>query len=156
MKVTTSTEYEILAMERTPSHSTEQPKDILIELESNKKVFFCDTYALIEIAGGNQNYNKYTHGILVTSDFNLMELYYSLLKDYGKEVAERHFAEWAEFSVQISRDIIKKGMGVKLANKKEKLSYVDCIGYAYALETSISFLTGDSKFKNKIGVEFVK
>jgi len=123
---------------------------------TNIKVFFCDTYALIELVGGNKNYNEYTSHILVTSDFNLMELYYSLLRDYGKEVAEHHFDEWVQFTVKIPRYIIKKGMEIKLANKKEKLSYVDCIGYAYALETNLSFLTGDLKFKNKTGVEFVK
>ena len=71
-------------------------------------VFFCDTYALIELVGGNKNYKQYTSHILVTSDFNLMELYYSLLRDYGKEVAEHHFEEWAEFTVKIPRYIIKK------------------------------------------------
>lgn len=122
----------------------------------NIKVFFCDTYALIELIGGNKNYSKYTSHILITSDYNLMELYYSFLKDYGKEVAEHHFNEWVEFTVKIPREIIKMGMEIKLLNKKEKLSYIDCIGYTFALENKIPFLTGDSKFKNKIGVEFVK
>ena len=127
-----------------------------LRTRSQSSVFLCDTYALIELVGGNENYKQYASHILVTTDFNLMELYYSLLRDYGKEVAEHHFDEWAEFTVKIPRYIIKKGMEIKLAKKKEKLSYVDCIGYAYALETNISLLTGDSKFENKIGVEFVK
>ena len=123
---------------------------------TNTKIFFCDTYALIELVGGNQNYKEYTKQVLVTSDFNLMEFYYAILRDYGKETAERHFNEWAEFSVQIPRSIIKAGMHIKLANKKEKLSYGDCVGYAFALESGMHFLTGDSKFKNKERVEFVK
>ena len=123
---------------------------------SQAKTFFCDTYALIEIIGGNPNYKPYAQFILFTSDFNLMELYYHFLRDYGKEIAERHFSEWMEFTIQIPRAIIKKGMEIKLANKREQLSYVDCIGYAFALESGILFLTGDSKFKNKIGVEYIK
>ena len=122
----------------------------------NTESFFCDTYALIEITGGNPNYKPYTSFILMTSDLNLMELYYHFLKDYGKETAERHFNEWTEFSIEILRAIIKKGMEIKLVHKKEKLSYVDCIGYAFALETEIGFLTGDSKFRNKVGVKFIK
>lgn len=122
----------------------------------NTKAFFCDAYALIEIIGGNPNYKSYTKFILFTSDFNLMEIYYHFLKDYDKKVAERHFNDWAEFSIEIPRSIIKKGMEIKLANKKDKLSYIDCIGYAFALESGTSFLTGDSKFKNKTGVEFIK
>ena len=122
----------------------------------NINVFFCDTYALIELIGGNNSYKQYTSHILITSDFNLMELYYSFLKDYGKERAEKYFNDWEKFTVKIPLYIIKKGMEIKLARKNEKLSYVDCIGYAFALENSILFLTGDSKFENKEGVEFVK
>lgn len=122
----------------------------------NIKILFCDTYAIIEIIGGNRNYKKYTDNILTTSDYNLMELYYSFLRDYGKEIAERYFNEWVDFTVKIPRYVIKRGMEIKLKNKREKLSYVDCIGYAFALENYLLFLTGDSKFKNKKGVEFVK
>ena len=120
------------------------------------KVFFCDTYALIEIIGGNKNYMRYIDFILITSDFNLMEMYYHFLKDYGKETAERYFGEWYEFTINFSRNAIKSGMEIKLANKKEKLSYIDCVGYAFSLQNKIPFLTGDSKFKNKAGVEFIK
>ena len=119
-------------------------------------VFFCDTYALIEIIGGNKNYGQYTNHTLITSDFNLMELYYSFLRDYGKETAERYFNEWVNFTVKITHNIIKKGMEIKLANKKDNLSYVDCIGYALALELDLKFLTGDQKFKDKFNVEFMK
>ncbi|MEK6949955.1 MAG: PIN domain-containing protein [Nanoarchaeota archaeon] len=122
----------------------------------NIKIFFCDTYALIEIIGGNKNYKKYTGYLLITSDYNLMELYYAFLRDYGKEKAEHYFNEWSEFTVKIPRYIIKEGMEIKFGNKKENLSYVDCICYAFALENDIMFLTGDSKFENKKGVEFVK
>jgi len=119
-------------------------------------VFYCDTYALIEIIGGNERYVIYTDHILITSEYNLMELYYSFLKDYGKDMADLYFDEWNEFTVKIPSFILKKGMEIKLVNKNDRLSYVDCIGYAFALENGIKFLTGDSKFKGKNGVEFVK
>ena len=122
----------------------------------NIKIFFCDTYALIELIGGNKNYRKYTDYLLITSDYNLMELYYAFLRDYGKEKAEHYFNEWSEFAVKIPRYIIKEGMKIKLANRKDKVNYVDCIGYAFSLKNNILFLTGDSKFENKRGVEFVK
>ncbi len=32
----------------------------------------------------------------------------------------------------------------------------DCIGYITARKLGIKFLTGDNKFEDKIGVEFVK
>ena len=122
----------------------------------NSNAFFCDTYALIEIIGGNKDYKKYENATLVTSEFNLIELYYHFLKNYSKDSAEHYFNHWLNLSVHILHTTIKLGMEIKLANKKEKLSYVDCIGYAFAIENNILFLTGDSKFENKEGVEFVK
>ena len=123
---------------------------------TSTNTFFCDTYALIEIIGGNKTYNKYEDAILVTSELNLIELYYHFLKNYGKNSAEYYFNHWLELCIKIPHSIIKVGMEIKLENKKEKLSYIDCIGYSFSLQNNILFLTGDSKFKNKPGVEFVK
>ena len=125
MKGTTSTKIEILALERTPSQSAEQPKERLIEIGSNKKIFFCDTYALIEIIGGNDNYEKYENAVLVTSEFNLIELYCHFLKNYSRNSAEHYFSHWLNLCVHIPHTAIKSGMEIKLANKKERLSYVD-------------------------------
>ena len=122
----------------------------------NIKSFFCDTYALIEIIKGNKDYGTYTDSILITSELNLMELYYSLLRDFGKIVAEKYFMEWEISAVQIPKSLIQAAMELKYLHKKEKLSYVDCMGYTYAKVNDLPFLTGDSKFENKMGVEFVK
>ena len=48
---------------------------------TNTEIFFCDTYALIEIVGGNPSYKKYLSSSLITSDYNLMEMYYAFLRD---------------------------------------------------------------------------
>ena len=80
----------------------------------------------------------------------------AFLKDYGKNSAEHYFNHWLELCVKIPHSVIKAGMEIKLENKKEKLSYIDCIGYSFSLQNKLFFLTGDSKFKNKPGVEFVK
>ena len=58
--------------------------------------------------------------------------------------------------MQIPLETIKQAMVFRLANKKEDLSYVDCIGYAFSQQNLIKFLTGDRRFESKIGVEFVK
>lgn len=123
---------------------------------TEQNVFFADTYALIELIGGNKNYLKYLNGIILTTVFNIIELYYHLIQTYDKESADRYFALYSEFIIPISTNSIKFGMEFKLTHKKEKLSYVDCIGYALALERGIRFLTGDEKFRNKENVEFVK
>jgi predicted nucleic acid-binding protein len=120
------------------------------------KIFLADTYALIELLGGNPNYKHYLNHILITTKFNLIELYYHFLHDYDKEVADKYLKLYSKFLVPISNSSIQYGMEFKLKHKKEKVSYVDCIGYALALELGIKFLTGDEKFEDKDNVEFVK
>ena len=36
------------------------------------------------------------------------------------------------------------------------LSYVDCMGYSFAVKNGMKFLTDDIKFKDKESVEFVQ
>jgi uncharacterized protein len=120
------------------------------------ETLFCDSYAIIELIKGNKEYTKYTDCNLITSEYNLVEVYYYLLRDFDEDTADRYFEEWSNFMINVPLEAIKKGMKIKLEHRKEKLSYVDCIGYAFSLQSDIMFLTGDAKFKNKIGVEFVK
>lgn len=120
------------------------------------KIFLADTYALVELLGGNPNYKPYLNHILITTKFNLIELYYHFLHDYDKKTADKYLNLYSKFVIPISYSSIKKGMEFKLKHKKEKLSYVDCIGHALALELGIKFLTGDQKFEDKHNVEFVK
>ncbi|MFH0837614.1 MAG: PIN domain-containing protein [Candidatus Aenigmatarchaeota archaeon] len=120
------------------------------------EIFFCDTYALIEIVRGNPNYQRYLNHALITSDYNLMELYYAFIREHDKETADKYFDIWSKFSIHIPRKIIRQAMEFKLANKKDNLSYTDCIGYMFSLQNKIRFLTGDIKFKNIQNVEFVK
>jgi len=120
------------------------------------RIFFADTYALIELLRGNPNYRPYLDSMLVISKFNLVELYYHLLCDKGKAIADKELKVYSRLEIPITYNAVKNGMEFKLKYKKEKLSYVDCIGYALALELGVKFLTGDEKFENKDNVEFVK
>jgi predicted nucleic acid-binding protein len=120
------------------------------------KVYLADTYALVELLGGNPNYAPYLDQILITTKFNLIELYYHFLQDYGRETADKYLELYSKFVIPITDNCIRNGMAFKLKYKKEHLSYVDCIGYALAQELDIKFLTGDQKFETKENVEFVK
>ena len=122
----------------------------------NTKTYFCDTYALLEIIGGNPAYQEYTNQELTTSTLNIMELYYALLRDYGKDIAEYYLAFWSILAVDIPRQIIPNAMHFKLKYKKERLSYIDCMGYIFSRQQNIPFLTGDSKFKGREQVEFMQ
>ncbi len=118
--------------------------------------FYADTYALVEIARGNPNYSRYESSILFTSKINLLELYYFFLRNYSQTEADRYLQEYINLETKFTITALRRAGIFKLENKKDKLSYADCTGYAIAEELGIPFLTGDIKFKDKENVEYVK
>lgn len=123
---------------------------------TNNEFYLADTYAWLEIIKGNEQYLRFTNEYLITTQYNLIELYFILLKDYGREIAELYLETYKKNVRGMTYTAIKQGMGFKLKHQKERLSYCDCVGYALARELGIKFLTGDQKFVEKENVEFVK
>ena len=121
------------------------------------KTFFFDSYAFFEIANGNLAYEPYTEEIsIITTKLNLMELHYGLLRTEGKEEADKKYNEYVKFIVDFSDEDIKKANQFRLEQKKQDLSYIDCLGYILEKRLGIKFLTGDGKFKDLDSVEFVE
>ena len=119
--------------------------------------FLFDTYAFYEIIVGNKNYIPFTKNVkILTTQLNLMELYYQLLKLYNKEIAVKFFKRYEEFIVPINNSLVIEAMDFRRKHYKKKLSYVDCIGYTIARNMNIQFLTGDMQFENMENVRFVK
>ena len=119
--------------------------------------FFFDTYAFYEIIAGNPHYQSFTKDVkIVTTQPNLMELYYQLLSIYDKETAIKFFLRYEEFIVPITSSIIIEAMDFRRQHYKQNLSYADCIGYIIARQLNILFLTGDQQFQDKPNVRFVK
>lgn len=121
-----------------------------------KDVYFFDSYAIIEIILGNENYKKYLNSIILTTKLNLFEVFYALLKDIGEKEANLCLDKYYGFAIEFSKDVIKKAAEFRLQNKKRNLSMTDCIGYILASVYGIKFLTGDREFENMENVEFVK
>lgn len=119
-------------------------------------MYFFDTYAIVEIVHGNENYRRFGDAAIITSLFNLGELYYVLLKEFGEkktgELMERFNFDFVEAT---SGNVIEAAK-FRYANKKKKLSFIDCIGYILAKNKNMKFLTGDKEFENMPDVEFVK
>ena len=119
--------------------------------------FFLDTYALYELARGNEKYKEYFAGIeSITTIMNLYELYYSLVKDDLPLIAENFFQRFLPVCVEIEPSTVKESALFRLQNKKLGLSYVDALGYMTAKKHSAIFLTGDEAFKKLSNVKFVK
>ena len=121
------------------------------------KVLFFDTYALIEIGKNNPHYESYKKDVKIfISTLNLMELAYFLIREDREGEIEEIFNKLSRFAVSYNKEILINAAKMKYKYKKEKLSYIDCIGYLLARQNNIKFLTGDEKFRNKKNVEFVK
>lgn len=121
-----------------------------------EKVFFFDSYAIVEIIKGNPNYKSFTNVNIITTKLNVFEVYYGLLRDVGEKEAEDFLDKYYQFIIDFDENIIKEASKFKLENRKRNLSMADCIGYTLAKKINIKFLTGDKEFENLPNVEFVK
>jgi len=122
--------------------------------------YFFDSYALIEIITGNENYKGYTKSKVIITKINLIECYNSWISEMGEEKADYYFSFFKPCCIEILDKDIKDGVKfrihLKSKNKKINPSYIDCIGYVISLRLNIKFLTGDNAFKDLPNVEFVK
>lgn len=119
--------------------------------------FFFDTYALIEIGKDNPHYELYREDVnILLSMLNLMELAYFLLREHRDDEIDEVMSRLSKFAVPYTKEILVAAVKMKYRYHKERLSYVDCIGYMLAKQHRAKFLTGDSKFKDKENVAFVK
>ena len=125
-------------------------------MEYVEKSYFFDSYALVEIFKGNENYNIYQDATTITTYFNLYEAYYSLKNQGVKEKLEDFFQIIKKCCISLKFDWIKEATDFRINHKKENMSYVDCLGYIIAKDLNVKFLTGDNQFKDLKNVEFVK
>ena len=117
--------------------------------------YIFDTYAIIEIIGGNSNYLSYLDENIIINDFIFAELCYVLFrKDYPN--SDLYLEKYSKFIIKLQSDIIKDAMKFRNKYKKKRLSIPDCISYFMAKDMGIKFLTGDKEFEGFEGVEFVK
>jgi len=121
--------------------------------------FFADSYALIEILKGNENYLCYLTGKLVTTEFNICEVAFAVCRDYP-EKARPVMARIRKIITLVSTtdgDYCEgSAMRRKTNNAGKKLSTIDCVGYAVSQRQKIPFLTGDHEFEDIDNVEFVR
>ena len=118
--------------------------------------YFFDSYAVIELLKGNPSYTRYSQEPFILSLFNLVEVYWNALHELGEQEADALFERLRDCVVELSDDVLKEAIRFRKKNKKRDLSYADCIGYCYALQHSLLFLTGDKEFEGLLHVEFVK
>jgi predicted nucleic acid-binding protein len=117
-------------------------------------VYYYDSYAIIETIKGNEKYEKYGLEEGITTYYNVLEVFYSLLREAGLKPAQRALEILSPLIVQPGITDIEPSM--KLKNRQKKLSYIDALGYAIAKRLGVPFLTGDAAFKGMKNVRYVK
>ncbi len=120
------------------------------------EIYFFDTYALIEIIKGSQNYLSYVTSKILLTKLNLFELYYCLLREADEKAANLWLSKLRKFVIDFDESVIGAAAKLRLANKAKRLSMTDCIGYVSAIKYGVKFLTGDREFEGRANVEFVK
>lgn len=121
----------------------------------NTKYFF-DTYALVEIYEGNEAFAKYFDSSFFMTKLNLFEFHYYLLRKSGEKEADEVAGGFSPNIRDFDERIIKQASRFRLLHRSRNLSMTDCIGYIYAKENGMKFLTGDTEFRKMENVEFVK
>ena len=118
--------------------------------------FVFDTYAILEIIAGNENYSKYINSEISINDFVFAELCYKLINEMGLNSAKHYIDKYAPFIIQLDSEIIQEAMLFRTQHKKQNYSATDCINYIMALRLNMKLLTGDKGFENMENVEYAK
>lgn len=118
--------------------------------------FFFDSYALIEVYKGSENYDKYKSVKIITSYFHVYEVYNRLIQEFGEEEFRDFFQFLQSFCVNLKFEWIPEAVRLRRFYNKRALSYADCIGYVIAKDLGVKFLTGDKEFEDLENVEWVK
>ena len=115
-----------------------------------------DTYALIEIHDENPKFLKYLEEEFIVPEIVMSEFYSIILRDYNEKTAEYLLKNFEPYLKTVNLNILIKAVKYRYENKKQNLSFFDCVGYVFALENNMKFVTGDKEFHNKENVEFIK
>ena len=119
-------------------------------------MFCLDTYALVEIALGNEKFTKYFDKQFVIPDLILAEFYGVELRVNNEATADYWYRKLSTYAVPLPKEVMIQGVKFRFTNKEKNLSFFDAAGYVFAKKNGLLFVTGDKEFEGLAGVEFVK
>lgn len=108
-----------------------------------------DTYALLEMIGNNPKYAGLVDDSTVITDLTLAEFYYILCRRYDVRTADFWQRKFGPYCSPVSQDLLLQSVRFRVENKEKNYSFFDCVGYVFALEHGMQFVTGDRAFKGK-------
>lgn len=114
-----------------------------------------DTFILVQIHDNKIDFEKYVNQESIIPHLIMAEFYGILYRRFNQQTAEYWYKRLHHVCVPVPISILFLAIKFKADNKKENLSFFDCVGYIYAQEHNIPFVTGDSAFQHRKGVEFI-
>ena len=121
--------------------------------------FFADSYALIEMLKGNENYRAFQSKRLITTEFNICEVGFAVCRNYPANAPQvlKTVRKMVTLRATSNEDYCSGAARKKEASGQgKKLSTIDCVGYSVANRLKIPFLTGDREFADMNNVQFVR
>lgn len=115
-----------------------------------------DTYALVEIANANPKFAHLLTEKTVITDVTLAEFYGCLYKKYSPFAADYWHKKLSFLCKPVPRELLIQAVKMRIEHAKENLSFFDCVGYVFAQEHGLIFVTGDKAFEKREGVEYIK
>jgi len=115
-----------------------------------------DTYALVEIHDENPRFLPFLEKDFIIPSLTMAEFYGIIFRRYNEQTANYLLKKFQPFIMEVSFDIILKSVKYRCLNKIRNISFFDAVGYTFAKENNMTFVTGDQAFKDIGGVEFIK
>jgi hypothetical protein len=115
-----------------------------------------DTYALVEIHDENPDFLPYLEKEFIIPNIIMAEFYGIIFRNYNEQTANYLLKKFQPFIMNVSFDTIIKSVNFRYLNKAKNFSFFDAVGYTFARENHMTFVTGDLAFKEIEGVEFIK
>jgi hypothetical protein len=82
--------------------------------------YFWDSYAIIELENGNENYLKYSEYPVILTLFNLAEVYWVILNQLGEKEADEVYDDYRSSVVEIDDETLKEAIKFRKKVYKDK------------------------------------
>jgi predicted nucleic acid-binding protein len=115
-----------------------------------------DTYALVEIHDQNPKFLSLLQEDIVITDITMAEFYTVLYREYGNLTADHWDRKLHHFCRPVNKEILIKAVKLRVDSRQKNLSFFDSVGYTFACEHNMDFVTADEQFEKMKNVLFLK
>lgn len=123
---------------------------------SGHKMKCLDTYALVEIHDQNPKFLPLLQEDIIITDITMAEFYMILYREYDRLTADHWERKLQFFCRPVNKEILIKAVQLRVDSRQKNLSFFDCVGYTFACENNMDFVTGDEQFEKMKNVQFMK